>query len=666
MSTAAPVTRGAWPVLTAVAVLAGVIAAGIGALALADALTATGLPDPGPVTTLGLPFVRAVGEIAAVTAVGGFMFAAFFTPPQDSGVLDASGYRALRLATVASGVWTICAALLIALTVSDVSGKPLRENLNPVDLWRVADLVETAAAWRWTAALALMVTVAARVVLRWSPTPLLFAGSLLTQVPLGLTGHSSVGGSHDLATNSLLIHLIAGSLWAGGLLALLAHVLRGGEYAELAARRFSAVALWCFIAMAVSGIVNAGVRIRLTDLLSTSYGWLVVAKAVALVTLGVIGWRQRTVAVAALQSDPDARAPLIRLAVVEALIFGVAFGVAVGLGRTPPPPPAVLNPSAAEVALGYDLPGPPTVAQILLDWHFDLIFGSAAIIFAAVYVAGVIRLRRRGDPWPVGRTASWLLGCAVLLFTTSSGLGRYMPAMFSMHMTGHMLLSMLTPVLLVLGAPTTLALRALPTAGRGNPPGPREWLLAGLHSRWSRFFTHPVVATVLFVTGFYVLYFGGIFDAAASHHGAHVLMNIHFLLTGYLFYWAVIGIDPTPRPIPTLGKFGMVFASIPLHAFFGIVLMGMGEVLAGRFYRSLQLPWHTDLLSDQHLGGSIAWAAGEIPLVVVLLALLIQWQRSDRRTSTRMDRAADRDHDADMSAYNAMLAELARRDGANR
>ncbi|MBJ7400894.1 CopD family protein, partial [Mycolicibacterium sp.] len=272
-SSAAPVTRGAWPVLIAVAVLAGVIAAGIGALALADALTATGLPDPGPVTTLGLPFVRAVGEIAAVTAVGGFMFAAFFTPPQDNGVLDVSGYRALRLATVASGVWTICAALLIALTISDVSGKPLREQLNPVEVWRAADLVQTASAWRWTAVLALAVTVAARVVLRWSPTPVLFAGSLLTLVPLGLTGHSSVGGSHDLASNSLLIHLIAGALWAGGLLALLAHALRGGEHADLAARRFSAVALWCFIAMAVSGIVNAGVRIRLTDVFSTSYGW---------------------------------------------------------------------------------------------------------------------------------------------------------------------------------------------------------------------------------------------------------------------------------------------------------------------------------------------------------------------------------------------------------
>jgi putative copper resistance protein D len=665
-SIAAPVTRVVWPALTAVAVLAGVIAAGIGALSLADVLTATGLPDPGPVTTLGLPFVRAAGEIAAVIAVGGFMFAAFFTPPQDTGVLDAAGYRSLRLASVASGIWTVCAALLVPLTLSDVSGIPLRDQLNPVAIWRVAGLVDTASAWRWTALLALVVTVGGRMVLRWSWTPMLFAGALVTLVPIALTGHSSAGGSHDLATNSMLIHLSAGAVWAGGLLALVAHALRGGEYADIAARRFSAVALWCFTAMAASGIVNAAVRMRLADLFATHYGWLVVAKAVALLTLGFIGWRQRRGSVSALQSDPGASALLIRLAMVEALVFGVTFGIAVGLGRTPPPAPAVLNPSPVEVALGYDLAGPPTVARILLDWRFDLIFGTAAIVFAAVYIAGVIRLRRRGDHWPAGRTVAWLLGCAVLLFTTSSGLGRYMPAMFSVHMAGHMLLSMLTPILLVLGAPTTLALRVLPTAGKGNPPGPREWLLAGLHGKASRFFSHPVVATVMFVAGFYALYFGGIFDAAAGHHGAHLLMNAHFLLTGYLFYWAVIGIDPTPRAIPPIGKIGMVFATLPLHAFFGVVLMGMSVVLGASFYRSLQLPWHTDLLGDQHLGGSIAWAAGEIPLVVVLLALLVQWQRSDRRTSTRTDRAAERDDHAEMNAYNAMLSELARRDNANR
>jgi cytochrome c oxidase assembly factor CtaG/putative copper export protein len=651
----------AWPVLIGVGVLAGTVAAGIGALSLADALTATGLPNPGPVTTYGLPFVRAAGEIAAVLAVGSFLFAAFLVPPQSNGVLDAGGYRALRLGTAASAVWTVCAALLVPLTVSDVSGQPLRDHLNPVSIWSAASLVDTASAWRWTAFLAAAVTLVGLPVLRWSWTPILLAGALVTLMPLGLTGHSSAGGAHDLATNSLLIHLGAGALWAGGLLALLAHAMRAGEHADVAARRFSALALCCFVVMAASGVVNALVRIKLPDLVRTDYGWLIIGKVVALCLLGVIGWRQRRSGVASLRADPGARKPLIRLALAEAALFGATFGIAVGLGRTPPPP-LPYEPSPVEVAVGYGFAGPPTLARVLFDWRFDLIFGTAAIVMAVVYLAGVRRLRRRGDAWPIGRTAAWLLGCAALLFATSSGLGRYMPAMFSMHMVAHMLLSMLVPILFVLGAPMTLALRALPTAGRGEPPGPREWLLAALHSRVSRFLTHPIVATVVFVAGFYGLYFGGIFDAAVSNHAAHVLMNVHFLLSGYLFYWVVIGIDPTPRQIPQLGKVAMVFASLPLHAFFGVVLMGMQTVLGETFYRSLQLSWHNDLLGDQRLGGGIAWAAGEVPLVVVMIALLIQWRRSDQRTAKRLDRAADRDDDAELAAYNAMLAELARRE----
>lgn len=663
---AAPSVRSSavWPVLVGVAVLAGATAAGIGALSLADALTATGLPDPGPVTTYGLPFVRAAGEIASVLAVGSFLFAAFLVPPQSNGVLDAGGYRALRLGTAASAVWTVCAALLVPLTVSDVSGQPLHEHLNPASIWSAASVVDIAGAWRWTAFLAAAVTVASLPVLRWSWTPALLAGALITLMPLGLTGHSSAGGAHDLATNSLLIHLAAGAVWAGGLLALLAHAIRAGEHADLAARRFSALALWCFVAMAASGVVNALVRVSVPDLVRTDYGWLVIGKFVALCLLGLLGWWQRRSGLVALRADPSARGPLIRLALVEAAVFGLTFGIAVGLGRTPPPP-LLREPSPVEVAIGYDFAGPPTLVRVLFGWRFDLIFGTAAIVLAVLYLAGVRRLRRRGDAWPVGRTLGWLCGCAALLFATSSGLGRYMPAMFSMHMVAHMLLSMLVPILLVLGAPVTLALRALPAAGRGDPPGPREWLLAALHSRVSQFLTHPIVATVLFVAGFYGLYFGGIFDAAVDNHAAHVLMNVHFLLSGYLFYWVVIGIDPTPRQIPQLGKVAMVFASLPLHAFFGVVLMGMKSVLGESFYRSLQLSWHTDLLGDQRLGGGIAWAAGEVPLVLVMIALLIQWRRSDARTAKRLDRAADRDDDAELAAYNAMLAELARREGGS-
>lgn len=670
--TAAPSQRRAlvWPVLAGVAALAGCTAAGIGTLSLASALTATGLPDPGPVTTLGLPFVRAAGEIAAVLAVGSFLFAAFLVPPQRSGVLDADGYRALRLGTVASGVWAVCAALLVPLTISDVSGRAV-VDIGPARIWSLAGLIATASAWRWTAILAAVITVASLSVLRWSWTPVLLAASVLTLIPLGLTGHSSAGGSHDLATNGLLIHLVAASLWAGGLLALLAHALRGGAHTGLAARRFSSIALWCWVAMALSGLVNALVRVQPGDLLSTGYGRLVVAKFVALCLLGGVGWRQRRVSVAALQADPSpprARAALARLALIEAALFGLTFGIAVGLSRTAPPPPPARLPSVPEAEIGYDFDGPPTVARVLFDWRFDLIFGTAAIVLAALYVAGLVRLRRRGDRWPPGRTVSWLLGCMALLFVTSSGIGRYMPAMFSMHMVVHMCLSMLVPILLALGAPVTLALRALPAAGRSSghqdPPGMREWLLAGLHSRFSRFLTNPVVATVLFVAGFYGLYLSNLFDITASSHAGHLAMNLHFLLSGYLFYWVVIGVDPTPRPIPPLAKVAVVFASLPLHAFFGVVLMGTKKVLGADYYRSLGLSWHTDLLGDQRLGGGIAWSAGEFPLVIVMLALLVQWARSDRRTAKRLDRAADRDDDAELAAYNAMLSRLAQREGS--
>jgi cytochrome c oxidase assembly factor CtaG/putative copper export protein len=554
----------------------------------------------------------------------------------------------------------------VPLTISDVSGQPITAHLNPATLWSLANLINISTTWRWTALLAAVVTVASVPVLRWSWTPLLLAGSLATLLPLGLTGHSSAGGSHDLATNSLLIHLVAGSIWAGGLLALLTHVLRGGQHSDLASRRFSVIALWCFVAMAVSGIVNALVRILPSDLLTTNYGRLVVVKFVALCLLGVVGWRQRRTGVVALQTDPSSRGSLIRLALIEALLFGLTFGVAVGLGRTPPPPLPIGVPSISEVKIGYDFAGPPTPVRVLFDWRFDLIFGSAAIVLAVLYLAGVRRLRRRGDAWPMGRTVAWLLGCAALLFVSSSGLGRYMPAMFSMHMAAHMMLSMLVPILLALGGPVGLALRALPAAGRGDPPGMREWLLAALHSRISRFLTNPVVATALFVAGFYGLYLGGLFDAAVGSHIGHVLMNVHFLASGYLFYWVVIGVDPTPRPIPPLAKVAVVFASLPLHAFFAIILMSMQKVLGESFYRSLHLSWHTDLMGDQRLGGGMAWAAGEIPLVVVMIALLVQWSRSDQRTARRLDRAADRDDDSELAAYNAMLAELARRDTSGR
>jgi putative copper resistance protein D len=240
-------------------------------------------------------------------------------------------------------------------------------------------------------------------------------------------------------------------------------------------------------------------------------------------------------------------------------------------------------------------------------------------------------------------------------------MGRYSPAMFSVHMEAHMLLSMLAPILLVLGGPVTLALRALPVSGKNAPPGPREWLLAFVHSPLAKVLTNPFVALALFVGSFYGLYFSGLFDSALNYHWAHLAMNAHFIMVGYVFYWPVIGIDPSPNRLPPLGRLGLLFASIPFHAFFGVILMSSQTVIGDNFYRSLALPWVTDQLSDQRLGGGIAWAAGEIPLLVVMIALLAQWARSDNRDARRSDRRADADGDADLAAYNAMLQKLAER-----
>ncbi|MBP1159549.1 cytochrome c oxidase assembly factor CtaG/putative copper export protein [Rhodococcus sp. PvR044] len=649
------------PIFVTLGIIAGLVAAIIVGLSASDALVLLGIPDPGPLTTYGLPAVKAAGEVAAVLAIGSLLLAAFLVPPQRSGVLDVDGYRAVRTASNAAIVWAACALVLVPLTVSDTSGQPLSAAIQPANLWKAIPQIELAGAWRSTAILAVLLAVGTRLVLRWSWTPALLLLGVATLMPLALTGHSSSGGSHDLATNSLIWHLVAAALWAGGLFALLAHARRRGAYTDVATRRFSNVATVAFVVMAISGVLNGLVRLPLSELFTSTYGWLLVAKTVALVVLGVFGYLQRRSALPALAADPTARGPLIRFAGGEAIIFAATIGIAVGLGRTPPPAENI-NPTPTEVQLGYNLDGPPTFAKLAFDWRFDLIFGTAAIIMAVVYLLGVRRLRKRGDTWPVGRTIAWVLGCATLLVATSSGLGRYSPAVFSVHMGAHMALSMLAPVLLVLGGPMTLALRALSPAGPKGVPGPREWLLAALHSPVSRFLTHPLVASVLFVGGFYALYLGGIFGATLDSHGAHLLMNVHFILSGYLFYWVVIGIDPAPRTLQPITKLAMVFGSLPFHAFFGIALMSMGEVMGGWFYRALGLDWNADLIGDQRLGGGIAWATGEIPLVLVMLALLVQWSRSDEKTAKRVDRAADRDDDAELAAHNAMFAELARRD----
>ncbi|SFB26224.1 putative copper resistance protein D [Amycolatopsis marina] len=648
------------PLLAVNAVLAAVLAVALVALTGGAGYVIAGLTDPGAVTRYGITVVRVFAETAAVVCIGSLLLAAFLVPPQRSGVLSADGYAAVRTAGVAAWVWFVTAVASTFFSAADAAGRPVTELLDPQRLLSLVGAIEQPKAWLFTAAIALLLALGCKLVLTWGWTAGLFLLAVAGLIPVAVTGHSASGGSHDLATNSLLFHLIGAALWVGGLLALLALGWRRGSHLTLAARRFSRLALVCWIVMAVSGVINALVRVTPQHLLTTDYGLLVLGKIVCLVVLGVFGHQQRKRGVRDLV-DGAGGGQLLRLAAVETLVMFVTIGLAAALARTPPPQEVYFQPSNTELLIGYVLDGPPTLLRLLFDWRFDLVFGTIAIALAVAYLAGVRRLRLRGDAWPVGRTVAWICGCAVLLIATSSGIGRYAPAMFSVHMGNHMLLSMVAPVLFVLGGPVTLALRALPAASRKEPPGPREWLLAFVHSPVSRALTNPIVALVLFVGSFYVLYFSGLFDAALNYHWAHLAMNAHFLLVGYVFYWPVIGVDPAPRRIPHLGKLGMMFASMPFHAFFGVILMSDQTVIGQDFYRSLDLPWVGDLLTDQRLGGGIAWASGELPVLLVLIALLVQWARADEREAKRSDRRADASGDEDLAAYNAMLRQLAQK-----
>ncbi|MFD7411724.1 cytochrome c oxidase assembly protein [Kitasatospora purpeofusca] len=303
--------------------------------------------------------------------------------------------------------------------------------------------------------------------------------------------------------------------------------------------------------------------------------------------------------------------------------------------------------------------GPFTLSNVL-TWSPDWVFLAAALAGLALYLLGVVRLRRRGDNWSVGRTVAWVLGIGSVILVTCTGLNDYGMVLFSAHMIQHMVLSMLSPILLLLGGPITLALRALRPAGRGRPRGPRELLVALLHSTYVKVISHPGFTIPLFIASLYGVYFTPLFDFLMQYRLGHIAMMVHFLATGLVFFWPIMGVDPGPHRPGHVMRIIELFMGMPFHAFFGVAVMMANHQLVKTFTTE-GAPPGTDLLADQKLAGGITWAFGEIPTAIVLIALVYQWMRSEARLSRRQDRAEDRSGDAELAAYNAYLASLDQR-----
>ncbi|MEU8560529.1 cytochrome c oxidase assembly protein [Streptomyces cyaneofuscatus] len=622
-----------------------------------------GIEGPGAVTTWGLPVVRTLADAAAVATIGALLMVVVLLPGGRR--LGEDQLRFLNWAAASAAVWTAASAATVVFTLSDLFAQPLGAVLAP-DV--VADYVLTDPQGRSFALSSAAAGMIATVCLglgtaRWARVALLLAVAGL--LPPAFTGHSSAASNHDAAVISLALHLAGVAVWVGGLLFVLVAAFRREEQTQAAVRRFSPLAAWSLLAVGASGIVNAAVRLPSPgDVFTSRYGLLLLAKTAALLLLGAAGWwhRKRTMPLLA----AGRRRGFVRLAAGELLIMAAAMGLAVGLSRTPAPGTQDAALSPAEELLGFAMPpalGDFPWTPLFTQWDFDPLFAFGTATAALLYVAGVRKLHARGDRWPVGRTVAWFAGLAVTVLATMSGLAVYGKVLFSVHMGQHMILAMSVPILLVLGAPATLALRALPAAPKGSPAGPREMLIALLHSRYVRVISNPVVASVLFIGSAFAVYYTSLFETLMSTHLGHMVMLVHFLVVGLLFFWVIIGIDPGPRRPPHLGRLFTLILTMPFHSWFSISLMSSTTLIGAGWWSRLDRPWVADALEDQYDAGAIAWATGDIPVLITTIILAIQWVRSDRREARRVDRQIDRGDAGDpLAAYNAYLAGLHARD----
>jgi len=615
----------------------------------APAPSPPGIPDPGAFVGWALPTTGYLTQVAAVAVIG-FLLAAAFLLPSSQEDVEGLSVTAVSLASRWAWVWSVASLALFVLTACDVFARPV-SGLSFSLLTSLASETSIGRALLLQAVVAAVIAIGCRWTIAVRPLAILLGLTLAALLPVSLTGHAASAGSHDLATTSLFLHVVGVGLWTGGLVALGWVAVRGSKRLPEAIARYSVMALWVFVLVGASGVANASVRlVSWDDVFGSSYGRLVVAKTIALVLLGVLGWQQRRRIVAE-------GAGFLRLAVTELVLMAGTIGLAVALSRTPTPVSDATR-TRAEELLGGPMPPAPTLGRILWGWEPTGVGLAVVGLGLALYVKGLLVLRRRGDAWPVGRTVAWMGGLLLLAWAGLGGLSQYAHVLFSAHMGAHMVQSMVAPILLVLGAPVTLALRTLPGPRRPGEVSPRAMLTAFLHSRFARFVTHPLVGPVLFIGSLFGLYFSPLFETLMDSHWGHAAMQVHFIAVGSLFFYVLVGVDPSPRALPSVVRFGLLLVTIPFHAFFSIALMSSSAVIAEGYWAALDRPFRTDLLDDQYLGGGLSWAMGEVPLVLVMGALFVQWIRSDRREARRLDRAADRDDDAALTAYNAYLKDL--------
>ncbi len=650
------------PVLAVVlvALAASAVAVVVGGAA---AQVVAGLEDVGAGVRWGLPLLRVIHDLAASTTIGLLVVGALMLPGRTQ---LATMLRAGRLALASGVVWVVSGLAGVVLGFADAAGTPLGSPQFWPQFQAFAWSLETLRVGVISAALAAVATTIAAVALSRKALAAAAGVALLAILPLALAGHAAGDADHESAVNTIAFHLVGATLWVGGLLALVLLRPLLGRRLPVVVARYSTMALWCFVAVGISGVVSALIRLGGLANLLTAYGSLILVKTGCLLVLGAFGLLQRRRVVQRLATEPAAGRLFVRFAVTELLVMAVAFGFATALARSAGPGAVAPVPATVTESLtGFPQPAAPTTATLLTLWRWDWLWSVVAVGAVLLYLVWVVRLRRRADGWPLSRTLAWVAGWALFFWAVTGAPGVLGRVSFSWHMIEHMVIAMGAPVLLVLSAPITLALRAM-APRRDGSLGPRELLLGMTHSRLLQVMGNPVVAAALFFVSLAVFYYSPLFELALETHTGHVLMITHFLVTGYLFAWVLVGVDPGPPKWAPPLRLLILLVTISFHAFFGVALMSGTTLLAPGFFGRLALPWIPDPIADQQRGGGIAWGIGEAPTLVLAMLVVLAWVRSDAVEARRKDRQASRDGDAELAAYNAQLSALRDRGSSTR
>ena len=597
------------------------------------------------------PIFKGLMQLTGVLSIGLLLTLSFLDSDVKGGITNIKLVKKTKIFLLA---WLLSTFAFILIQISYLLQQPLASSF---DLTVIRSyLTQTAIGKSYIVQIIGIIILLSIALRRVITTYLCLLIGLIAIVAPVFQSHGSSSGRHGLAIGALVIHVIALSFWVGGLFGL---TQLNKEQKLIALPRFSELALWSAITVVITGAATAWTRLDSIEAWQSKYGVITLLKISLAVTLVGFGALHRRWII---KSDFPS---IFRLITAEIAIMFTTVFVGSWLS-TVAPPNRVVESTPAILITGIAMPEAPNLTRVLLAYDADGLMLALLIFAVALYIKGVLILSRRGVKWPIGRTVAFAIGISAVDFATSGGLGVYSRFAFSNHMMAHMVLGMIAPIGIVLGAPITLALRTLPQARNKEEWGVRGAFIAILHSKLSRIYTNPVVALAIFDGSLFALYFTPLFGNLMQGHSGHFFMSLHFLLAGILFFQVLIGIDPMPIKIPHLVKIIIIFAAMSIHAFFSISVMSATTLLDNGFFALLERPWATDLLADQKLGGSIGWAMGEIPILLALLATFIQWQRADRKEANRIDRAADRaaamGEDDELAQYNRYLAQLNRRD----